>query len=92
MVGDGLLLDVVELVHALLPRHKLADGSADHYVAYVIIATTWTPLLRRNHLLRSTSERQERQKGGEKRDEEMRDAWEDYIGWLLLFSTAHGMD
>ena len=64
MVGDGLLLDVVELVHALLSGHELADRRADHRVAYVVIATARTPLLRRDHLSRSAPERQRGRREG----------------------------
>ena len=49
-VGECLLLDVVELVDALLARHKLTHWSTDHCATNVLIATPWTPLLGRDNL------------------------------------------
>lgn len=49
-VGESLLLDVVQLVHSLLARHKLADRCTDHCGAYVIIVATRTPFFWGDHL------------------------------------------
>ena len=52
VICQSLLLDVVQLVDALLTGHELAHRSADHHGAYVRIALPRTPLFRRNNLQR----------------------------------------
>lgn len=48
--GESLLLDVVQLVHPLLPRDKLGNGGADTQRANIIIGLAGSPLLWWNNL------------------------------------------
>ena len=49
-ISESFLLNVVQLVDALLAGHELAHGRTDDCGANIVIATPWTPLLRRNDL------------------------------------------
>ena len=47
---EGLLLDVVQLVHPLLPRDKLGNGGADTQRTNIIIGLAGSPFLWWNNL------------------------------------------